>query len=646
MGQMVLSPLCSARYQPESMPQALLKLLFLLLPSVLLAQVDTVLALPEVSVSALPLRAEATGERIDRYRADALPAAPAATVADLLSRLGGVYIHTYGGGGIATASLRGGSSSHTAIVWNGFAIQSPMLGLSDLSLLPLAFVGDVRVHHGGSGANWGGGAVGGAIVLGPAPDSLVGSRASLSLAMGSFGRRDAGLFLRHRASRLTTVTRAFHGQANNDFPFIPYPGADPRRLPHAAVSRSGVLQELAWRPNTRTVVEAHGWWQTHFRQVPPTVAQSSSGASQDDRIIRTTMAWTRTGRHFVHRLRGAFFKESIRFRDTLAGIDAPSGFRTLALEGESRWEPIEGLSGIIGANVQVQEAWAEGYRRKVHDPRQAIFLMFRGQRGPWSGQVQIRQEWRAGEAAPIQPAVGLQWAPWSWLAWRARLARHYRLPSLNDLYWVPGGNTGLRPEDGWSQEAGFTLQLGSAWRYECTGYDRTIKDWILWAQLPGQPFWSAANITRVRSAGVEQRLGGKFDVGGCLLALELGHDLSHSRNLVDLQRPLMPAGSQLPYVPVHQAFGRFRLARGAWELGYDHRHVSGVRGINEDPSPFQVGAADLRATFLRRSTTMEAFLRVENLWNEDYRVVERRPMPGRHVLLGLNLTWERKNTAP
>ena len=628
------------------MSRALPYLILLFLPTLLPAQADTLVSLPEVSVSALPLRAESTGECVDRIPTQDIPAAPAATVADLLSRLGGVYIHAYGGGGIATASLRGGSSSHTAVVWNGFAIQSPMLGLSDLSLLPLAFVGDVRVHHGASGANWGGGAVGGAIVLGSAPDSLVGSRASVSVAMGSFGRRDLGLVLGHRGARLAAVTRAFHGRADNDFLFTPYPGAASKRQVHAGVSRSGILQELTWRPNARTLVEAHGWWQIHARQVPPTVVQTASGASQDDRILRTTLAWTRTGRHFLHRVRGAFFYERILFRDTLVGIDAPSDFRTLAVEGESRWEPLEGLSAIAGANVLAQDAGAEGYRRRVHDPRQAVFLMVRGHRGPWSAQVQVRQEWRAGQAVPIQPAVGLQWAPLDWLELRTRWARHYRLPSLNDLHWVPGGDPDLRPEDGWSREAGFTLRLGSAWRYECTGYDRTVKDWILWALLPGQPFWSAGNVTRVRSAGVEQRLGGRIDLLGCTFRLELGHDLSHSRNLVALQRPLLPAGVQLPYVPVHQAFGRIRVARGAWELGYDHRHVAGVRGINEDPTPFQVGAADLRATFHRRAATLETFLRVENLWNEDYRVVERRPMPGRHVLIGMTLFLERKTTAP
>lgn len=612
----------------------------------MVAQKDTVLALPEVHVSALPLRAEISGERVDSYSASDIPAAPAATVADLLSRLGGVYIHAYGGGGIATASLRGGSTSHTAVLWNGFPIQSPMLGLSDLSLLPLAFAGEVRVHHGAAGANWGGGAVGGAIVLSGHSDTLQGSRVNLSLGSGSFGRQDYGLALRHRGRSFGSATTAFHGRSRNDFPFVPYPGADPRRQVHAAVSRSGLLQELSWRPDARTRLEAHVWLQTNARQVPPTIVQSVSGASQDDRVLRTTLGWTRTHGRFVHRVRGAWFRETIHFRDELTGIDAPSGFRTLAMEAESRWDPLEGLTAIAGAAVQQQEARAEGYRSRVRDPRQALFFMIRGIRGPWSGQLQLRQEWRDAVAAPLQPAAALQWTPLSWLEVRLRFARHYRLPSLNDLYWVPGGNPSLKPENGWSREAGLALRFGDRWSYECTGYDRSIRDWILWALLPGQPFWSAGNVTRVRSTGLEQRWKGRFETSGWIFRLELGHDLSHSRNQVALDRPMLPAGAQLPYVPVQQAFGRLDLSRGALSLGYDHRYTGGVRGINEDPAPFQVGSVDLQGRFSYRILQMEAFFRVENLWDADYRVVERRPMPGRHFLLGATFSFEPKTTAP
>ena len=52
-------------------------------------------------------------------------------IADLLSSNSSVYIKQYGA--LATATIRGTSSSHTSVSWNGIPINSIANGLSDLS---------------------------------------------------------------------------------------------------------------------------------------------------------------------------------------------------------------------------------------------------------------------------------------------------------------------------------------------------------------------------------------------------------------------------------------------------------------------------------------------------------------------------------
>ena len=39
------------------------------------------------------------------------------------------------------------------------------------------------------------------------------------------------------------------------------------------------------------------------------------------------------------------------------------------------------------------------------------------------------------------------------------MARSYRAPTLNERYWVPGGNPALLPEAGWGSEAGLRHQM-------------------------------------------------------------------------------------------------------------------------------------------------------------------------------------------
>src|SRR5688572_13828216 len=85
------------------------------------------------------------------------------TMADLLSQSGQAYIKQYGPGNIATANIRGGSSYHTTLLWNGINLINPMLGNSDLSLFPSVFSDISQVQFGTNSSLWGSGNISGSI---------------------------------------------------------------------------------------------------------------------------------------------------------------------------------------------------------------------------------------------------------------------------------------------------------------------------------------------------------------------------------------------------------------------------------------------------------------------------------------------------
>ena len=93
-------------------------------------------------------------------------------LSDLLQDESPIFIKSYGLGGLATTSARGGSAQHTAILWNGFQINNASTGQIDLSLIPMQSAGSVAIQYGGSCALWGSGAVGGAIHLQAKPSFL------------------------------------------------------------------------------------------------------------------------------------------------------------------------------------------------------------------------------------------------------------------------------------------------------------------------------------------------------------------------------------------------------------------------------------------------------------------------------------------
>ncbi|MEL6718809.1 MAG: Plug domain-containing protein, partial [Bacteroidota bacterium] len=143
--------------------------LSILFASKLLGQERT-LELDSVVVAASKLRSENIGGQSQKWSTQELNLSAVSNVADLLQQESNTFIKSYGLGSLATSSIRGGSAGHTLVLWNGLPLQSPMLGLLDLSLLPLNAVEEVSLQKGGNTALWGSGAIGGTVGLNNLPN--------------------------------------------------------------------------------------------------------------------------------------------------------------------------------------------------------------------------------------------------------------------------------------------------------------------------------------------------------------------------------------------------------------------------------------------------------------------------------------------
>jgi len=259
----------------------------------------------------------------------------------------------------------------------------------------------------------------------------------------------------------------------------------------------------------------------------------------------------------------------------------------------------------------------------------------------WRFQFDIRASVVDGQWIPITPSLGFEGPLLPWLQAKGSISRSYRLPTLNDQYWVPGGSQDLQAEQGWSQEAGLavrTLAEKKQLSYTITAFNRNIDNWILWHLKEGNAFWSASNITKVWSRGLEQRLNGRFSMAKVEAELSFGYDYIRSTNEVSLQNPDLAAGEQLIYTPEHRGFGSFQLNYKEWSIRYQHWITGAVNGNNvEQLEGYQLGSLNIMYKRSGKSWHNRFFLQIENIWNENYRVIERRPMPGRHYQFGIQL---------
>ena len=233
---------------------------------------------------------------------------------------------------------------------------------------------------------------------------------------------------------------------------------------------------------------------------------------------------------------------------------------------------------------------------------------------------------------------------------RASAARNYRYPTLNDLYFRPGGNKNLKPERGWTFDAGLETTLkgdARSLRASATVFDSRIDDWILWIGSPKLGIYTPINIRRVHSYGVETKLSAEAETsGGWRLLLDGNFAWTRSINRGD---PFSPAdesvGKQLVYIPVYSAALTARVEWRRWELTYkwnwySERYTmsSNDLGVLGRVKPYFMSDLSLEKGLDCKWASFSLKGCIHNLLNEEYESVLSRPMPRLNVSFFIGIT--------
>lgn len=594
--------------------------------------------LDSVVVKAIKSRSENIGGQSQKWSTEKLNNLVASNVADLLQQESNTYIKSYGLGSLATSSIRGGSAGHTLVLWNGLPLQSPMLGLLDLSLLPLNAVEEVSLQKGGNTALWGSGAIGGTLGLNNLSDYSNTFQASIFSEIGSFGRWQQQGQVKFGNRNFQSHTKLSHLQAANNFRYTIAPDLPKREQSNARLSQQNFLQDFYWQKDKQEL-EAHYWYQQSERQIPPTNVQTRSKAHQNDQSHRAIINWKYAAHNSILRAKVGWFQENLDYFDDQILLESKSQFTTLFAEFSNQWQWRNQQQLYIGTTQSFTKAASAGYENQVREHRSAFFAFYQIQHKNWFFKSSLRQELVDGDLVPLVPSLGLEYQISTSLKANLKVSKNYRLPTLNDRFWRPGGNEDLLPENGWSEEVGLKGSFKKdKWllKINTNLFNRNIDNWILWSIQEGQQFWSANNITKVWSRGVEQRLSLENEKWFKLI---FGYDYIRSTNQIALTLPKIAAGSQLLYTPEHQGFIKANFHWKALKASYQHQFIGASIGINDNLPAYQIGNARLQYQVQKGKYNGQLFLNIHNVWNTDYFIIERRPMPGRHYSLGARILF-------
>ena len=612
----------------------------------------------------------------------------ALSMADVLTYNSSVFVKNYGRATLSTVAFRGTSPSHTQVTWNGMRINSPMLGMTDFSTIPSFFVDQASLLHGISSINETGGGLGGLVKLNTIPDAPDGFGLQYIQGIGSFSTFDEFLRFTFHNEHFTSSTRVFYASSPNDYSYINhdkkvniydeehniigqyYPKEKNRS---GAYKDFHALQEFYYNTLKGNRFGLNIWYVGSNRELPMLTTdygeESDFENRQRENTLRALLSWTHYKSQwnlslkagYIHtwlaydyrrELRPDFWADMTHTRsktNTLFGLAEANYFIG------NKWSFNASLSAHQqfvyskdnNAILQVGNQAIVGYDKARLELSGSLSAKWQPLEAVGLGIV-LREDIYGSKSAPLVPAFFADWQPLNTeihnmplkLMAKGSVGKNYRFPTLNDLYFLPGGNADLKSEEGFNYDLGvsanllkpekFSLSLSANW------FDSKIDNWIIWLPTT-KGFFSPKNVKRVHAYGVELKLGAgmKFPKDW-LLDFDGSFSWTPSINQGEKMSPAdQSVGKQLPYVPRYSSSFTARLSWKSWSFLYKWCYYS--RRFTMSSNDYTI-TGHLPEYFMNNISVeknlyfslvdLQLKLAVNNLFNEDYLSVLSRPMPG------------------
>ncbi len=608
------------------------------------------------------------------------------SISDILAENTTVIIKDYGRGALATASFRGTSPTHTQVSWNGININSPMLGMVDFSLVPVYIVDDMSLQHGAASVSNQSGGLGGHISLDNTVDWSNTVSGRYYQGLGSYKSDDEFGQFNIGNKTMQSKTRMYHSYSKNDYKLINKHQIEiddkgeiynpEQRNKNGQYTKYGIQQEIYYKIAPNLFSSARVWYQDVERNIPEVLSNeavdsiASRKNEQSDNTLKGVLQLTHYHQKLHTKLTSGFDYQQldyvVKIKNSGSQLNTPvnSGSKMQSWYNNlnMRYAFNPKITSQLKLDVNYFDITSKDSTNQTGYTEQRIeYSLFGASYFNLTKNMNLSLELRKGFIADVESPLiynmGVSYKPIATndLVFKASFARNFHPPTLNDLYWQPGGNPNLLPEKGYTGEMGLHyLKRIKKFDFETqlTGYYSDIDNWILW--LPSvKGYWEAQNRKKVHAYGLEYNLKASYTGDKIKYTMQGTYGLTKSINVGQLLGPNDASiGSQLPFIPVHSSNVLFAVKYKSAYANYQHHYYS-VRYIlsaNEDVPENDFPFYRLYAQHLNhltlgyqlklgKTTNLGAELKVNNLFNEVYRSAINRIMPGRNYTLMLMLNF-------
>lgn len=611
-------------------------------------ELDSIRTLSEITIHDQRLEEYATGSKIETIDETHIKQQSYANLRDLINRNSAINIRSYGIGGLSTISFRGTGSNQSAILWEGINLQSPSNGSLDLSLIPVSFIDKMALQYGGGSSLFGSGVMGGAVHLsGGTPKLRKPLNVSLFQQYGSYSSQYTGLNLSHSGSNYEFKLRGFTKKADNDFFFFNEFTQKEEQQSNAQVSQEGIMAEGFYRVNDKYQLKGKYWFQDNLTHLPKTKGQGlPSVAIQNDFFHRATLQLQVREDRILINVKTAYVWHKLIYDNAQRSILSNNLTKVWTSEGTVDYDLKPFWKLQTGVSYSNETGEVDGYLD--FEPTRHRIAAFSALKGLLFNKLEttlaVRESYNNQEWSPFLPSLGLQYQINHQYALKGKIARSYRVPTFNDLYWGEGGNPNLLPERGISVELGSEQSFNKdnmSFKNEVTLYSNYVHDWILWEPIDTYT-WSPNNVQEVWSKGVEIESSVNVKMSN-EVSIETSISYQHTDTRVEaiFEEKRNTLNEQMILTPLHSGSLNANVLMKKINLGL-HANYTGEqftddntrRGVLDDYLIWDVFVN--KQLKLANQHTLFLGLDLRNVFNHLYDVRKGYPMPGRNFNISIN----------
>lgn len=604
------------------------------------AQNDTITRLDEVEIKGLKKPSKNNiGQKTIRITEKQVTKNPT-TLTNLLRYNSPINFKDYGNGGVSSARFRGTSATNTLVLWNGISINAFGNGQTDFNALSANTSDEIMVNSGGSGADFGSGAIGGTIQLNDKLDFKKHQKFNLFSSFGSFQTTSNFFKANFGIGKWAVKMASSLNYSTNDYTYIDerYKNDEGNLYENenGRYKNYGISFGLGYKFSDMNKLYLYSSGYYGDRLFSDGLPNPASGSERNEDLNqRNLLQWKYDFSGFKQMVNLSFLTQEYRFYDNKNAEKYNFGAsKNTNLDYKLTYR----LSNKLKFNSNLLYSRYVGKTDEISSKNRDVIAVAGGVVfNPFINTktlLSVRQEYNSDFSIPTSIYAGIeQKIAEKWLL-TANFSKNYRVPTFNELYWPKVGNPFLVPEKSTQGEVGLELNNEKI-KITSSVFYIYLKDKILWLPAGGSNLWRPKNIDKVVNKGVET----SFNFSKELFQT---HNISISGNYVFTLVKNIETDKIVPYVPKH-LFNLNAVYSIKWFAIYLQTLFQSKVYTNEININFyslnKLMVNNLGVNFnlfTKKRNSLDVGFKVNNIQNSVYYFTNLRPMPGRNFNIHIN----------